>query len=230
MTRFQFQRLLDVSQRPLVILLVPTDDDTASVTVSITNIVPELPFDEQNILFGDDVYLTVVDAPTAYNEVLASDFFYTDSELIFDDPQHGFMRLAVMGDFTNAGEISAKITITEQEQKPARPLVKQRIRDGQSDNVLVNVEAGVASVNFELDWQGDWGHYPVNDLDLILIDPNGNVYFDGATLRVPEKVVIPNPAPGVWNLIIDGFQLHGTRDRYVLRAQDDMGNKLQILH
>ena len=84
-------------------------------------------------------------------------------------------------------------------------------------------------MNFELDWKGDWGHYPVNDLDLILIDPDGNLYFDGATLRVPEKVEITEPAPGVWSVIVDGFQLHDTRDRYVLRAQDAMGNNLEVL-
>ncbi len=211
-------------------ILVPTDDETASVSVNISHIKAELPIDQQNVLYGDDIYLTVVDAPTAYNEILTSEFIFADSQLVFNDPQHGYMRLAVMGDYTNAGKVSAKITITEQEQRPAQTLIKQRISDGESDNVLINVEAGVTSVNFELDWSGDWGRYPVNDLDLILIDPDGNIYFDGATLRVPEKVVIPDPLPGVWSAVIDGYQLHGTRDRYELRAQDALGNNLKVLH
>ncbi len=210
-------------------ILVPTDAETAAVTVMVSHIQAELPTDQQNALFTDDVYLTVVDAPTSFNEVLASEFLSTDSQFVFTDPQHGLLRLAVMGDFTNAGKVRAKITISAQEQEPVRALVKQHIRDGQIDSYPITVAPGTSSLNFELSWKGDWGRFPVNDLDLILIDPAGNLFFDGATLRIPEKVQVPDPVAGVWNVIVDGFELNGTRDKYELRAFDGTGQQLQML-
>lgn len=210
-------------------LLVPTDDETAAITVTVSNIQPELPIDQQNQLYGDDIYLTVVDAPTSYNDVLASEFLFEDTQFVFEDPQHGLLRLAVMGDFTNAGKVKAKITISAQEKNRERAMIKQRIRDGQFDSYVMTVEPGTSSANFELSWKGDWGRYPANDLDLILVDPNGDVFFDGATLRVPEKVSISDPAPGMWNVIVDGFELHGLRDHYELRAVDGAGGSLPLV-
>ncbi|MBL1275338.1 MAG: S8 family serine peptidase [Ectothiorhodospiraceae bacterium] len=209
-------------------VLVPTNAETASIMVSISDVQPQLPLNEQNVIFGDDVFITVVDAPTSFNDVLASDFIASDAQWEFDAPQYGYLRLAVMGDFTNAGAISATITITEKQKKPLNALVKQRIRDGQFDSYPLLVTAGTGSIQFELDWKGDWGRYPVNDLDLILIDPDGNLVFDGATLRVPEKVLITDPIPGNWTIIVDGFQLHGTNDQYIIRGIDGAGNPLQI--
>ena len=209
-------------------VLVPTNAETASIMVSISDVQPQLPLNEQNVIFGDDVFITVVDAPTSFNDVLASDFIASDAQWEFDAPQYGYLRLAVMGDFTNAGAISATITITEKQKKPLNALVKQRISDGQFDSYPLLVTAGTGSIQFELDWKGDWGRYPVNDLDLILIDPDGNLVFDGATLRVPEKVLITDPIPGNWTIIVDGFQLHGTNDQYIIRGIDGAGNPLQI--
>ena len=209
-------------------VLVPTNSKTSSVVVNISDVEPQLPITEQNVIFGDDVYLTVVDAPTSFNEVLASEFIASDTQWEFVDPQYGYLRLAVMGDFTNAGAVSATITITEKQKKPLRMLVKERIRDGQLDSYPLLVAAGTSSIHIELDWKGDWGRYPVNDLDLILIDPEGNLVFDGATLRVPEKVQITDPVPGEWNIVVDGFQLHGLQDRYVVRGIDGAGHSLNI--
>jgi hypothetical protein len=33
----------------------------------------------------------------------------------------------------------------------------------------------------------------------------------------------------VWSVIVDGYQLHGTPDRYELRAFDESGQQLQVL-
>jgi hypothetical protein len=55
----------------------------------------------------------------------------------------------------------------------------------------------------------DWTHYPTNDLDLVLIDPNGNLNFDGATLNGRERAVVKNPTPGHWTLAIVGFSVFG---------------------
>jgi len=225
-----YSTMVDLIPGEVEHILVPTDDETASVTVSVSEIQAELPFDQQNALYGDDIYLTVVDAPTSYNEVLISRFLFDDSQFVFEDPQHGFVRLAVMGDFTNAGKVRAKVTISEQEEELGHELIERHIRDGQFDSYAITVAPGTTSVDFELGWEGDWSRFPTNDLDLILVDPNNNVFFDGATQSVPEKVFIADPVPGVWNVIVDGYQLHGLRDEYELRAFDATGQPLQVLH
>ena len=208
---------------------MPTGDNTGAISVNITEIQAELPAEEQNVLYGDDIFLTVVDAPTATNDVLAAEFLLDDAFFEFLDPQHGLMRLAVMGDFTNAGKVRARVTVEEQRINLKKALLKRKIADGDFDELQLRVEPGTVSVEFGLDWNGDWGHYPVNDLDLILIDPEGNLWIDGATLLIPEKAVIDSPVPGIWNVIIDGFELHGGEDRYVLRAYDAEGNNLNLL-
>ena len=224
-----YSRTLSLLPGEVKHLLVPADAHTAAIHVGVSDITPALPAEAQNSLFGDDVLLTVVDAPTSYNEVLASEFVTADGQWVFANPQHGFVRLAVMGDFTNAGRVSARISLSTEQQKPLRAQRKQEIHDAQLDTYALQVPAGVSDIHIELDWKGDWGHYPVNDLDLILIDPAGNLLFDGATLRVPEQVSLSNPQPGVWTVIVDGFELHGTRDQYVLRALDGTGTPLTVL-
>ena len=65
-------------------------------------------------------------------------------------------------------------------------------------------------------WREDWGQYPTNDVDLILVRPNGTLDFTGATLNSPERVTLTNPPPGNWIVLVDGFSVP-TADKYDLR-------------
>ena len=49
------------------------------------------------------------------------------------------------------------------------------------------IPAGTTAADFRLGWRETWGQYPTNDLDLILIRPNGTVVFTGATANNPER-------------------------------------------
>ncbi len=54
--------------------------------------------------------------------------------------------------------------------------------------IPIRIPAGVQKADFLLSWEDDWGHYPTSDIDMSIIDPNGNVFVDdrgsqpGATL------------------------------------------------
>jgi hypothetical protein len=96
-----------------------------------------------------------------------------------------------------------------------------KIGNGQSIAVPVSVPAGVGTAEFRLGWREDWASYPANDLDLILIAPNGTPNVSGATLSNPEHVAIAAPAAGQWTAIISGFEVYGGTDKYELRIALD---------
>ena len=60
-----------------------------------------------------------------------------------------------------------------------------------------------------LTWNNDWSHYPTNDLDLLVVDPDGNLIIDGATLNGRETATVPNPKAGDWTILISGFDIFG---------------------
>ena len=101
------------------------------------------------------------------------------------------------------------------------------IRDEKIDSFLVDVLPTTNQLNFELSWKADWGTYPPHDIDLILVDPDGNYIFDAATLDIPERLRIDNPMPGQWNIIIAGYMLHGLKDEYALRITDQSGKTIE---
>jgi hypothetical protein len=89
-----------------------------------------------------------------------------------------------------------------------------------------------------LSWEGNWGRYPTNDLDMYLLDPNypnSDVNADGATSASPERVVIDNPIAGVWTVYIQGFSVlplrgdhDGSSEEYALRVTAD-GKRLPAI-
>ncbi|MGH9904237.1 MAG: PPC domain-containing protein [Pyrinomonadaceae bacterium] len=78
--------------------------------------------------------------------------------------------------------------------------------------------AGVSQADFRLQWREDWSNYPINDLDMFLIRPNGTVVFDGAALNTPERVLVANPAAGTWIVVVAGFSIPTGSDKYELRV------------
>ena len=210
---------------------VPTKEEVNRLTVKLLNITPELPPQRQNQLFGDDTFLRVADAPTSFFRGRVDEFVGSDSQFIIDEPQTGLIRLALQGDWTNAGRISADVVIERQK----RPLLPETA-DGtvsskqQSVQIPVNMPSGKSNAIFETFWDNDWSAYPTNDLDMILCPPGvplgPSCNFAGATLASPERVVIDNPAPGTWNVFVVGFTLNTHKDKFKLRVSAD-GERLR---
>jgi hypothetical protein len=221
-------------------IFVPSDFLTKRFTVTIDNVSAALPPADQNQLFGDDVFFMVIDAPTSFAVERASGFVAVGATSASDiaDPQTGLVRVAVQGDWTNAGTVSARVTIERTRRFDGLPTTVGIIEQDETRFVEVDVPAGAADAVFEVSWLQSWARYPTNDIDMILIDPLGNEVVDGATANSPERVTIANPAPGRWTAAITGFAVHGTRghedhlghsprkDIYAFRAAAD-GRRLR---
>ena len=205
---------------------IPALLTTQALHFDISNFTTELPPDAQNALFGDAFLFTVNDAMTSINDILVDERVESDNNFDVEFPQTGIIRAALMGDWTNAGKVSATIRITSTQRRLVRPYVRGSLRDEETDVFRLRVGRNVRQLNFELSWWGDWNSYPPHDIDLIVLDPNDEPNFDGATLDIPERLSIDDPARGRWTILVTGFMLHGFRDRYELRITDQDGRSL----
>lgn len=188
------------------------DDRVDALNVSFSNITPELPPGQQNQFFGDDLFVVVQDSITSTDATLADGFIADDTTLVAANPGTGLVRVAVMGDWTNAGSITADMQIEAVNTK--RPKITERDRAQEGDLLFytVNVPERAEQANFELHWEQDWGRFPTDDLDVIIVPPrDGAPIFQGATLDSPERVVIDDPVPGDYVLVVNGFTVWGDR-------------------
>jgi len=212
---------------------IDSKEETDQLTINIDNFVASLPANEQNVFFGDDLYYLVQDAITHSSSVLAGGFINSDRTITIDNPQTGILRLAIMGDWTNAGEVSADVTISSTKSKPAKKSLLGKVAQNEQLVDEFYVPDGTSSIVFELSWKNNWSSYPTDDIDLILLDPTYSAYYNGATFASPERVEIDNPTSGVWTSIIMGYTVHGVNygssSPWVMRVTDQDGNVLNAL-
>jgi hypothetical protein len=211
---------------------------TDQFVVKFSNITPELPPEQQNPFFGDDLLVRIADAPTSTwsspcalsSAGTCEAYINSDQAITIDKPQTGLVRVAVQGDWTNAGKVSADLVIERTRNGQGRPTAIGRVQQDDLIPVQVEIPAGTTQAVFELAWVGNWGRYPTNDLDMYLLDPNtgSEPNDEGATAASPERVVIDNPLAGVWTVQVQGFSvqsLHGdperATDEYALRVTAD---------
>ena len=201
-------------------ILYDVPPGTKQVVVKLTGFKPSLPPAQQNSLFGDDMLLSIHTAKTsAFNRSgdYAASEFTTGGQFTIDDPEPGIVRISVIGDWTNAGSVSANFSVTSALDKPAPVALAGSIKDSQIITVPIDIPRNVAKAEFILSWDHNWSRYPTNDLDLILQDPAGHRTTDGATFKSPESVTLTNPQSGRWLVIIQGFDLPTRTDDFRLR-------------
>jgi hypothetical protein len=193
-------------------LIFQVGRNIGSVQVSLNSVTPKLPAEKQNQLFGDDIFLAIHPAKTSQNQEddnIVDTFFNAPKTFTIDNPEPGLMRIAVLGDSTNAGKVSADLTVTG--VRKAEPVWSRRGRIHQGDQLQYSfhVPSGVTHASFELTWNHGWDHYPTNDIDLIVIDPDGNEIDDGATVDGREVVSLDKPKTGTYQLFVIGFDVFG---------------------
>lgn len=197
--------------------------NATDLTVTLTNITPELPKDQQNIIFGDDLLLTIVDSPLSFNDTRVLEVINGNFETVIEKPQPGLVRVAIMGDWTNVGKVGATLSISGTRGENAAPTLAGEIEDQQLDEFTFVIPANTTELNFELSWRDDWSFFPTHDVDLLIVDPTGTLIADAATLSNPERLTITDPSAGTWTALVDGFELHGFEDDYALTIRTNAG-------
>ena len=205
-----------------------SNDDTSRFVVSIEDVQPELPATEQNALFGDDLFIAIVDAPTSYNEVRAEEFLSDEKDFVIDKPQTGLLRVALVGDGTNIGKVSASIKVRRTAKSLPRASFTGNLADGQTLSIPITINKTLRNISFNLAWKHNWAFWPTHDLDLILVDPSGNMIVDAATLNSPETLTLPVMSKGNWTVLVDGYMLHEFQDAWSLRITDQEGEPVQF--
>ncbi|MBI1950149.1 MAG: S8 family serine peptidase [Acidobacteria bacterium] len=198
--------------------------NTAQVVINVSNFSAALPPDQQNQLFGDDLFFTVHSAKTSRQPGTSGYFFQgfiTGGQLVLDNPEPGLIRVTTNGDWTNAGDVTANVTIFSVAEAIPGLTAQGKIHEGDQLVRTVAVSPGTSVAEFRLGWREDYSHYPTGDVDLVLIDPDGNLNFEGASLDAPEVVSIADPKPGTWVVVLLGFELHTPDDKFELRVSLD---------
>ena len=191
-------------------------DNTASVVVQIDAVTPALPLDQQNSLFGDDVIIEVADGPTSTDHLVARAFLNQAGSFLIADPVAGVMRVALMGDWTNIGNVDISLSIELLAGEIPPTSYAANITEDVSHTFEFDVTDTTGSFALRLNWPNGWNWYPAHDIDLILISPSGLINADAATLHAPEYVQIDAAEPGTWMAIVEGFSLHGGNEQYEL--------------
>jgi hypothetical protein len=193
-------------------LIFDVGREIGSVQVDLKSVTPKLPASKQNQLFGDDIFLAIHPAKTSQNledDNIVDTFFRAPNTFTIDNPETGLMRIAVLGDSTNAGKVSAELTVKA--FRKANPVWKRHGTVHQGDQLQYTflMPSGLTHASFELTWNHDWAHYPTNDLDLVVIDPDGNEIDNGATVNSREIVSLDKPKAGTYQLFVIGFDVFG---------------------
>jgi hypothetical protein len=219
-------------------VLYNVEPGTESVVVSISHIDFSLPLNQQNQFFGsDDMFVNIHSAKTSSigaNGDYSVGFYTEESPFVFDDAEFtvsatdtGIMRITLLGDFINAGNVSADVDIHSVHEPLPGVTAAGTIHDKKMKTIPIEIPAGVQKADFLLSWEDDWGHYPTSDIDMIIVDPDGNVFVNGsgaqpgATLAVPERATVENPGPGTWQVVVDGFNIPAKSDKFQLRVTLD---------
>jgi subtilisin family serine protease len=216
----RIQNLKPGQRRDILYHVLP---NTSRVVITLNNVTPALLPTEQNQLFGDDVLLAIHTAKTS--EIGEGDYpFFTFTKggtFTVNNPEFGIMRISVNGDWTNAGNISADVSVSFSIRLIPGFIEQGNIVQGQTRQFPINVPPGTRQAEFRLEWREDWSNYPTNDVDLILVSPTGVVNFAGATLNNPEAVTLLDPSPGVWLALVNGFEINTKSDKFELRVALD---------
>ncbi len=164
----------------------------------------------------DDAWFIITDDETSLGG--AASGAYSLSHVI----ESGYMKVTIENDWTSYDKLSCRVEITVKEKKTGwdawKPTFKGTIRFGDLEAHTLDIPSGTSRAVIELSWRGDWSRYPTSDLDLILVDPDGILHVEGATLNSPERVVLESPADGTWTILVDGFEIYYSIERYKIRA------------
>jgi hypothetical protein len=151
-----------------------------------------------------------------------------------DDPAPivpGYIRVVLENDWTSYDEMSGRITIKVEEDKPfwykhRRSHWPTEFEYGwiETGDLIYWIPMGTSQV-IELRWVHDWFRYPTVDLDMVVAwyDIAGDVHYEefaGGSLRSPEGVYLPDAVDSY--VLIYGYETYGYNELWFLLGWDTL--------
>ena len=166
---------------------------------------------------GDSFTLEIEDGPWTLEGKLEA----------YQPMEPGLMKVSLSGDFSNEAPVSFKMRVTRENynlRDQEKPIAKSTLNMGDVFEVPVEIANGVSQATFDLVWKRDWDKFPTSDIDMLILNPNGEVVsFDGATGNTPERAIITDPEPGIWTVYIEAIEVYKT-DQFSLYVKTEKLN------
>ncbi|MHA1834405.1 MAG: S8 family peptidase [Candidatus Baldrarchaeia archaeon] len=228
----------DLEPGHAVHLILKVDKSVDAIWINITNVEFEsrnyvLGMDSIEF-YVSNVYRGGIDAYYWWGvNIIGDSAFLLYSDLDFTP---GYIRITLEGDWTNWGSVDAVVSIgvvdvdakvfdgfavVKNDGMPVQLFAlgyegyinefEGAVAQDELAMYMFEIPPDAATVIFELNWMHDWSAYPTHDLDLYVKAPNGTVFVEGATLDVPEFVVIDNPSAygeGPWYVFVVGWLVY----------------------
>lgn len=125
--------------------------------------------------------------------------------------ENGLMKLSLIGDYSNEEQVSFKVRITRENERPrlTSRIFSAELETGDVFAIPVDIPEGTSTATFDLTWHRGWNKFPTSDIDLLIFDPDGIlVSVDGATMNAPERAILDAPKAGTWWLLIMGYEVN----------------------
>ncbi len=159
--------------------------------------------DDQNPILGDQLGVYVHSAKRGGN----GDYLFgaepLEAGMSFESafPEPGKVRVTFVASLTNVSPVSGRFRAKLASGPPPadRRLGGTVARDSFWEATLT-VPPDLEALSVSVAWAHNWSEFPTYDLDLLLMDPEGNVHLEGASLRSPEWAVVSEPIPGQWQM------------------------------
>lgn len=151
--------------------------------------------------YGDSFDIVIEDGP------------WTFWSIPWDDMpmENGLMKLSLIGDYSNEEQVSFKVRITRENERPRLTgrIFSAELETGDGFLIPVDIPEGTSTATFDLSWHRGWNKFPTSDIDLLIYNPSFTlVSVDGATMNAPERAILYDPEPGTWWLLIMGYEVN----------------------
>jgi len=150
-------------------------------------------------------------------EITDGPWLFNGDEGMYWPMEPGLMKVTMLGDVQNEVPVSFKLRIVRENYRPMLhgKLAEGEINSNQWIDIPVTMPEGISQATFDLVFNRDWSKFPTSDIDMYIVDPEGNIIWDGASYNAPERALAYDPMPGEWWASLYGYELYKP-DHYTL--------------
>jgi subtilisin family serine protease len=159
--------------------------------------------DPQNPILGDQLEVFVHSAKRGGHRdyIFGAVPLEAGTSFAAEFPEPGKVRVTFVASLTNMSPVSGRFrAVLASGPPPADRRLGGTVARDSAWEAGLTVPPDLAALSISVAWAHNWTEIPTYDLDLLLMDPEGNLHLEGASLRSPEWAVVSDPIPGEWQM------------------------------